>query len=102
LRWAKSQGATCGAAHSGFGLATRDASLPNYDVPAFDGIGANEFIVDVTHDVPGPDRKPVPAVDFLSTVRQPADLGIEHVVPRPQCGLPAAHRRRVGFSVHLR
>jgi hypothetical protein len=40
-------------------------------VPAFDGIGANEFIVDVTHEVPGPDRKPVPAVDFLSTCDSP-------------------------------
>jgi hypothetical protein len=32
----------------------------------FDGIGANEFIMDVAHEVPGPDGHPVPAVDFLS------------------------------------
>jgi len=40
--------------------------LPSYSVPPFDGIGANEYIVDVTHQVPGPDGKNVPAVDFLS------------------------------------
>ena len=45
--------------------------LPNYVVPPFDGIGANEYIVDVTHDVPGPDGEPVPAVDFISTVDTP-------------------------------
>jgi hypothetical protein len=45
--------------------------LPNYTVPPFDGIGANEYIVDVTHRVEGPDGKLVPAVDFLSTVDTP-------------------------------
>ncbi|MEM7314551.1 MAG: CehA/McbA family metallohydrolase, partial [Planctomycetota bacterium] len=43
-------------------------NLPNFNIPAFDGIGANEFIVDVTHQVPGPDGKPVQAVDFISTM----------------------------------
>ena len=57
LRWAKAQGAVAGFAHSGFGLEVRSKDLPNYEMPAFDGIGANEFIVDVTH--PG-------AVDFIS------------------------------------
>ena len=42
--------------------------LPNYSIPPYDGIGANEYIVDVTHEVPGPDGKPVPAVDFISTM----------------------------------
>src|SRR5262249_28649305 len=37
--------------------------LPNYDLPGFDGIGANEYIVDVTH----PDT-----VDFISTVDTPS------------------------------
>jgi hypothetical protein len=37
-------------------------------VPKYDGIGANEFIVDITHEVPGPDGKLVPAIDFTSTV----------------------------------
>ena len=43
----------------------------NYQIPPFDGIGANEYIVDVTHLVPGPDGKPVPAVDFMSMVDTP-------------------------------
>ena len=78
LRWAKKQGAVTGPAHSGNGL-TRSVGrvanamdgpgrLPNYDIPAYDGIGANEFIVDVTHEVPGADGKPTPAVDFISTM----------------------------------
>ena len=57
LRWAKAQAAVVGFAHSGFGLEVRSQDLPNDDLPGFDGIGANEFIVDVTH----PDT-----VDFIS------------------------------------
>ena len=57
LRWAKSQGAAAGFAHSGWGLEVQTNALPNYEVPPFDGIGANEYIVDVTY--PG-------AVDFIS------------------------------------
>jgi hypothetical protein len=57
LHWAKSQGALAGFAHSGWGLEVKSHDLPNYDMPGFDGIGANEYIVDVTH----PD-----AVDFIS------------------------------------
>jgi hypothetical protein len=49
LQWAKAQGAVVGFAHSGWGLEVRSRTLPNYEMPAFDGIGANEFIVDVTH-----------------------------------------------------
>lgn len=71
LRWAKRQGAVCGPAHSGFGLEVDTSELPNYIVPPFNGIGANEYIVDVTHQVPGPDGNPVPAVDFMSTVDTP-------------------------------
>ncbi|HEX8837093.1 MAG TPA: CehA/McbA family metallohydrolase [Candidatus Acidoferrum sp.] len=62
LRWAKSQGALAGFAHSGFGLAVNSRELPNYEIPPFDSIGANEYIVDVTH----PD-----AVDFISTMNTP-------------------------------
>ena len=36
--------------------------LPNYEMPGFDGIGANEYVVDVTHD----------AVDFISAVDTPS------------------------------
>jgi hypothetical protein len=78
LRWAKKQGAVCGPAHSASGL-TRTVGrvegaedgpnkLPSFDIPAYDGIGANEFIVQAALKVPGPDGSPVPAVDFISTM----------------------------------
>ncbi len=57
LKWAKSQGVVTGFAHSGWGLEVKTPDLPNHEMPGFDGIGANEFIVDVTH----PDT-----VDFIS------------------------------------
>jgi len=57
LRWARAQGGVVGFAHSGWGLEVRSRELPNDELPGFDGIGANEFIVDVTH----PDT-----VDFIS------------------------------------
>jgi hypothetical protein len=62
LKWARAQGAVTGFAHSGWGLAVKSTSLPNHDLPPFDGIGANEFIVDVTHEG---------AVDFISAVNTP-------------------------------
>ncbi len=71
LRWAKKQGAVVGPAHSGWGLEVKSTELPNYEPAPFNGIGANEYIVDVTHEVPGPDGKLVPAVDFISTVDTP-------------------------------
>lgn len=71
LKWAKRQGALVGPAHSGWGLEMDSTELPNYKVPPFSGIGANEYIVDVTHQVPGLDGKLVPLVDFLSTVDTP-------------------------------
>ena len=62
LQWAKEQGAVTGFSHSGWGLSVEGDELPNYNMPPFDGIGANEYIVDVVHDV----------VDFISTVDTPA------------------------------
>ena len=62
LRWAKSQGAVTGFSHSGWGLQVAAEELPTYEMPGFDGIGANEYIVDVTH--PG-------VIDFLSAVDTP-------------------------------
>ena len=62
LQWAKEQGGVVGFAHSGWGLEIDAEQLPSYEVPQFDGIGANEYIVDVTHD----------ACDFISTVDTPA------------------------------
>ena len=71
LRWAKAQGALVGPAHSGWGLAVEGNELPNYRIPPYDGIGADEYIVDVTHEIPGPDGRLVPAVDFLSLADTP-------------------------------
>jgi hypothetical protein len=62
LQWGKKQGAVVGFAHSGWGLEIQDKDLPSYEVPAFDGIGANEYIVDVTHPN---------TVDFISSVDTP-------------------------------
>lgn len=62
FKWAKSQGAVVGFAHSGWGLQVSGKELPSFEMPSFDGIGANEYIVDVTH----PDT-----VDFISTVDTP-------------------------------
>lgn len=80
LRWAKKQGAVCGPAHSSIGL-TRfvdrvpqtdgldgPGGLPHFNIPAFDGIGANEFIMNVAHNVEGPTGESVAAVDFLSSM----------------------------------
>jgi hypothetical protein len=66
LRWAKKQGAITGPAHSGWGLQVPGRELPNYNLPPYDGIGAEEYIVDVTHQIPGPDGKDMPADDFMS------------------------------------
>ena len=52
LQWAKSQGGVVGYSHSGWGLEpiVSTLALPNYVVPKMDGIGANEYVVTVTHD----------------------------------------------------
>ena len=62
LQWAKEQGAVVGFAHSGWGLEVPCDTLPCWEMPRFDGIGANEYVVDVTHG----------AVDFISTVDTPS------------------------------
>lgn len=61
LKWAKAQGAVVGFAHSGNGLQVQTRELPNYELPPFSGIGANEYIMDVTHN----------AVDFISAADTP-------------------------------
>jgi hypothetical protein len=71
LRWAKAQGGVVGPAHSGWGLQVKGTTLPTYEVPPYDGIGADEYVVDVTHTVPGPTGKPTPADDFMSTIDTP-------------------------------
>jgi hypothetical protein len=62
LKFGKEQGGVVGFSHSGWGLAVQSTELPNYEMPKFDGIGANEFIVDVVHD----------SCDFISTVDTPS------------------------------
>jgi hypothetical protein len=62
FRWAKSQNAVAGFAHSGWGLALKGDKLPTDEIPPFDGIGANEYIVGVTQNL----------VDFISTVDTPS------------------------------
>jgi hypothetical protein len=61
LKWGKEQGGVVGYSHSGWGLRVDAKSLPTYEMPAFDGIGANEFIVDTVHGV----------CDFISAVDTP-------------------------------
>ena len=82
LRWASAQRAVTGFAHSGWGLEVASRDLPNYEMPAFDGIGANEFIVDVTR--PG-------AVDFISAGDTPPvwELNIWY------------HTLNAGFRTHI-
>jgi hypothetical protein len=86
LKWGQRQGGVVGYSHSGWGLALPDYlpngkraglpanqfaqarggraadQLPDYAMPQFDGIGANEFIVSVAHHT----------CDFISTVDTPA------------------------------
>lgn len=50
-----------GYAHSGWGLAIKEEKLPTDEIPPFDGIGANEYIVSVTEGLP----------DFISTMDTP-------------------------------
>jgi len=64
FKWAKSQDALAGYAHSGWGLEPTEKTeeLPNYVLPKMDGIGANEYIVTVTENV----------IDFFSAGDTPA------------------------------
>lgn len=88
LKWGKDQGGIVGYSHSGWGLQLPDhmpdgsrkfpqgrwgganagwmgkapSRLPDYAMPRFDGIGANEYITTVTHDV----------CHFISSVDTPA------------------------------
>jgi len=78
LKWGQKQGGVVGYSHSGWGLEAPDIDdagrrvpnkkgkashlLPDYEVPPFKGIGANEYIVTVVHD----------ACDFISSVDTPS------------------------------
>jgi hypothetical protein len=99
LRWGKQQGAVVGFAHSGWGLQvgpTRE--LPNYKVPPMDGIGANEYLVDVAHG----------ACDFISTVDTPSVWELNAWYHTLNCGyrcrisgetdFPCIYGERVGLG----
>ncbi|MFO1002769.1 MAG: CehA/McbA family metallohydrolase [Planctomycetaceae bacterium] len=88
LQWGKNQGGVVGYSHSGWGIALPDVmpdgsrqfhgrpwggapqgwqgkaatKLPDYAMPRFDGIGANEYVVTTAHNV----------CDFISAVDTPA------------------------------
>jgi len=51
LQWGQSQNGVVGYSHSGWGLEPIEATdeFPNLAMPKFDGIGANEYIMTVTH-----------------------------------------------------
>ena len=88
LKWGRDQGGVVGYSHSGWGIALPDVmpdgsrafpghpwggaplgwqgkavtKLPDYEMPRFDGIGANEYVVTTAHNV----------CDFISAVDTPA------------------------------
>jgi hypothetical protein len=78
LQWAKQQGAITAYAHSGWGLQPVQPvdSLPNYRMPAMDGIGANEYIVAVTEN----------AVDLYSAGDTPAPWELNMWYHTLNCG----------------
>jgi hypothetical protein len=78
FKWAKSQNAVTGYAHSGWGLepSAPTKQLLNYVVPKMDGIGANEFIVTVTQNV----------VDFYSLGDTPAPWELNMWYHTLNCG----------------
>lgn len=79
LTWARSQGGVVGYAHSGWGLEPQEQTknaLPNYVIPKMDGIGANEYIVTVTHN----------AVDFYSLGDTPAPWELNMWYHTLNCG----------------
>ena len=79
LKWGKQQGGVVGYSHSGWGLAIKEPKLLSYEMPPFDGIGANEYIVDVTHD----------ACDFISSVDTPIHYELNIWYHTLNCGYTA-------------
>jgi hypothetical protein len=79
LKWARAQGAVAGYAHCGSGLFVSSDELPNYEIPRFDSIGANEFIVDLAHD----------AVDFVSGTEYNSSTELNFWYHTLNCGFRA-------------
>jgi hypothetical protein len=98
LKWGKSQGGVVGFSHSGWGLKIAAERPLSYEIPPFDGIGANEYIVDVVHD----------AVDFISSVDTPAPWELNIWYHTLNCGFrtklsgetdfPCIYGERVGLG----
>jgi hypothetical protein len=98
LKWGKSQGGVVGFSHSGWGLKIAASHPLSYEIPPFDGIGANEYIVDVAHD----------AVDFISSVDTPAPWELNIWYHTLNCGFrtkisgetdfPCIYGERVGLG----
>jgi hypothetical protein len=82
MQWAKSQKGVTGYAHSGWGLEPIEPTdeLPNQVMPKMDGIGANEYIVTVTHD----------AVDFISAGDTPLSWELNIWYHTLNCGYRTA------------
>ncbi|MDH4089370.1 MAG: CehA/McbA family metallohydrolase [Cyclobacteriaceae bacterium] len=78
LQWAKSQGGLTGYAHSGWGLAPVEPTddFPNFVTPKMDGIGANEYVVTVAHNV----------IDFYSAGDTPAPAELNMWYHTLNCG----------------
>ena len=98
LKWGKEQGGVVGFSHSGWGLQVKSHELPNFEIPPYDGIGANEYIVDVVHDV----------CDFISSVDTPAPWELNIWYHTLNCGFrcrisgetdfPCIYGQRVGLG----
>ena len=98
LKWGKAQGGVVGFSHSGWGLQVKDMTLPSLEIPPYDGIGANEYIVDVAHH----------AVDFISAVDTPAPWELSIWYHTLNCGFrcrisgetdfPCIYGERVGLG----
>jgi hypothetical protein len=98
LRWGQAQGGVVGFSHSGWGLEITADTIPSMEMPRFDGIGANEYVVDVTHD----------AVDFISAVDTPITWELNIWYHTLNCGFrtrisgetdfPCIYGERVGMG----
>ncbi len=84
LQWAQKQGGITAYAHSGWGLepTTPTSAIPNYVIPKMDGIGANEYVVTVTHGV----------VDYYSLGDTPVPWELNMWYHTLNCG----YRTRIG------
>lgn len=98
LKWGKEQGGVVGYSHSGHGLHVKSLKLPNDEIPPFDGIGANEYIVDVVHGV----------CDFISAVDTPMPWELNIWYKTNDCGMrckisgetdfPCIYGERIGLG----